>query len=302
VLDVKLRSSKVRAARARMAAIGLGSFFAVVLGAYLLWCAGEWGLEEFVYRNPAFNIQELDIETDGVLSIEELRRWVGIKPNDNLLALDLTKVERDLKLLPVVQSVSIDRVLPRTLRIRVVEREPVAEIRVPRPRPGGGIEMASYLLDTGGLVLAPLQPSQRSPTAPPQPELPVISVANPNEVRSGRLLQAPQLDALLDLLAAFERSPMSGLVELKKVDLALPDVLTVTTGQGSAVIFGLTDLEHQLRRWRAVYDEAQRIGKIIATLDLAVSNNVPVTWLEASVAPQNSPKVSKPPINRKKHV
>src|SRR5512140_1420239 len=108
VLDVKVRSSKVRAARARMAAVGLGSFFAVILGAYLLWCAGEWALKEFVYTNPAFAIQEIDIETDGVLCTDQLRRWIGVKPNDNLLALDLSRVERDLKLVPVVQSVSID--------------------------------------------------------------------------------------------------------------------------------------------------------------------------------------------------
>ena len=39
-----------------------------------------------------------------------------------------------------------------------------------------------------------------------------------------------------------------------------------------------------------------------AELDLAVSNNVPLTWLEASAAPQNPPKLSKPQPNRKKHV
>ncbi len=302
VLDVKLRSSKMRAARVRMAAIGLGSFFAVVLGAYLLWCAGEWALNEFVYQNPAFSIQDIDIATDGVLSTEQLRRWIGVKPNDNLLALDLARVERDLKLVPVVESVSIDRILPHTLRIRVVEREPAAEICVPRPKSGGGIEMASYLFDTRGLVLPPLEPAQRSPSAPPPPELPVISVANPNEVIPGRRLQCAQTDAVLQLLLAFERSPMSGLVELKKIDLALPDVVTVTTGQGSVITFGLVDLEPQLRRWRKVHDEAQKLGKIVATLDLAVSKNVPLTWLEASAAPQSPPKLSKPQPNRKKHV
>ncbi len=302
VLDVKLRSSKVRAARVRMAAIGLGSFFAVVLGAYLLWCAGEWALNEFVYQNPAFSIQDIDIATDGVLSTEQLRRWIGVKPNDNLLALDLARVERDLKLVAVVESVSIDRILPHTLRIRVVEREPAAEICVPRPKSGGGIEMASYLFDTRGLVLPPLEPAQRSPSAPPPPELPVISVANPNEVIPGRRLQCAQTDAVLQLLLAFERSPMSGLVELKKIDLAVPDVVTVTTGQGSVITFGLVDLEPQLRRWRKVHDEAQKLGKIVATLDLAVSKNVPLTWLEASAAPQSPPKLSKPQPNRKKHV
>jgi cell division septal protein FtsQ len=285
-----------------MAAVGLGSFFAVVLGAYLLWCAGEIALNELVYRNNAFGIQTIDIATDGVLSTEQLRRWIGVRPNDNLLALDLARVERDLRLVPVVQSASVERIPPRTLRIRVVEREPVAEIRVLSPRKGGGIELASYLLDTQGYVIAPLQPSDRSATAPPQPELPVLSGVNPNELLSGRRLQSPQIAAVLELLLEFERSPMAGLVEIKKVDIGVPDVLVVTTGQDSVVTFGMMDVAQQLRRWREVHDASQKHGKAIATLDLAVSNNVPVTWLEATAAPQVRPKVPRPPHNRKKHV
>ena len=46
----------------------------------------------------------------------------------------------------------------------------------------------------------------------------------------------------------------------------------------------------------------QKLGKVIASLDLAVSNNVPVTWLEASAAQPVPLKLSKPPQNKKKHV
>ena len=46
VLDVKVRSSLARATRARTAAIALGVAFATVLGAFLLWRAGECGHAE----------------------------------------------------------------------------------------------------------------------------------------------------------------------------------------------------------------------------------------------------------------
>ena len=138
VLDVKLRSSQVRAARTRLTAISLGAVFATVFGLYLLYRAGEWALDRLVYENKAFAIQEIDVQTDGVISVDQLRRWAGVKLEENLLALDLARVKRDLELVPLVQSVSVERILPHTLRIRITEREPIAQVNVPRPRPNGG--------------------------------------------------------------------------------------------------------------------------------------------------------------------
>ena len=60
---------------------------------------------------------------------------------------------------------------------------------------------------------------------------------------------------------AFEQSPMAGLVDLKRVDVSSPEVLVVTTGQGSEVTFGLTDFEQQLRRWHAIFELGQKTGK-----------------------------------------
>ena len=74
------------------------------------------------------------MQTDGVISVDQLRRWAGVKPEENLLALDLARVKRDLEMVPLVQSVSVERILPRTLRIRITEREPIAQVNVPRPR------------------------------------------------------------------------------------------------------------------------------------------------------------------------
>jgi hypothetical protein len=76
----------------------------------------------------------------------------------------------------------------------------------------------------------------------------------------------------------------------------------VTTGQGSQVTFGLIDFEQQLRRWRTVFELGQKTGGAIATLDLAITNNIPLRWLEASAvlpAPAKSPKPLRP---KKKHV
>ena len=303
VLDVKLRSSQVRAARTRLGAIGLGAVFATVFGLYLLYRAGDWALNQLVYENKAFAIQEIDVKTDGVISADQLRCWAGVKPEENLLALDLARVRRDLELVPLIQSVSVERLLPRTLRIRITEREPIAQVNVPRPRRNGGVELTVYHLDADGYVMLPLDPRQRAtPLNPPGDALPTICGINGSELQSGRRVGAPQVQAALQLIRAFEQSPMAGLVDLRRVDVSSPEVLVVTTGQGSEVTFGLADLEQQLRRWRDIFDLGQKMGKAIATLDLAVTNNIPARWLEASAVPPAGPKVPKPLRPKKNHV
>jgi hypothetical protein len=303
VLDVKLRSSKVRAARTRLTAISLGAIFATVFGLYLLYRAGEWTLNRLIYENKAFAIEEIDVQTDGVISVDQLRRWAGVKPEENLLALDLVRVKRDLELIPLVQSVSVERVLPHTLRIRIIEREPIAQVSVPRPRRTGGVELAVCHLDADGYVMLPLDHRQRA-TLLNQPAdlLPVIGGINAGELQPGRRIVAPPVQAALQLIMAFDQSPMAGLVDLKRVDVSSPEVLVVTTGQGSEVTMALTDLEQQLRRWHTVFELGQKTSNAIATLDLAVTNNIPLRWLEAGSIPPAAPKSPKPLRPKKKHV
>jgi cell division septal protein FtsQ len=303
VLDVKLRSSQVCAARTRMGAIGLGAIFATVFGLYLLYRTGEWVLRRWVYENKAFAIQEIDVQTDGIISVDQLRRWAGVKLEENLLALDLARVDRDLRLVPYVQTVSLAKVLPRTLQIRVTEREPVAQVDVPRPRASGGIELAVYQLDADGYVMLPLDPRQRAiPLGQPPDALPLLAGINPGELQPGHRIVAPPVQAALQLIMAFDESPMAGLVDLRRVDVSSRAALIVTTEQGSEVTFGLAALDQQLRRWHEVFDLGQKMGKAVATLDLAVTNNIPVRWIDSSAVPPVAHKPAKTLLARKKHV
>jgi hypothetical protein len=303
VLDVRLRSSQVRAARTRMAAVSLGAIFATVFGLYLVYRSGEWLLNRLVYENRAFAIEEIDVQTDGIIPVDQLRRWSGVKSEENLLALDLGRVKRDLEMVPLVHSVSVERILPRGLRIRVTEREPIAQVNVPRPRASGGIDMSVYQVDADGWVILPLELRDRATSTSQSDEpLPLLRGINANTLQPGRRLPAPQVQAALQFLVAFEQSPMTGLADLKQVDVSSPEVLVVTTGQGSEVTFAWTDFEQQLRRWHTIFESGRKIGNVIGTLDLAVTNNVPLHWLEASAIPPAAPKLSKPLRPKKKHV
>jgi len=91
-------------------------------------------------------------------------------------------------------------------------------------------------------------------------------------------------------------------VDLKKIDVVSPEVLIVTTGQGSEVTFGVNDFEKQLLRWKKIHEECARSNRTIATLNLAVSENTPLRFSDATVAPPLAPKTIKPQRIRRRNV
>lgn len=302
VLDVKIRTDQIRKRRMRFSAIALAVAFGTVFGLYILWRTGNWALNTFLYKNKAFAIQQVEVQTDGVISLDQLRRWASVKPGENLLALDLTRVKRDLELVPLIQSAAVERVLPHTLRVRVTEREPIARVYAPQPRANGGYDMTLFYLDKEGCVMLPLDPRQRSAPAQVDEHFPTIGGMSAAELRPGRRIDLPQLRSALELIAQFEQSSISSAVALQRIDLSSPGILQITTGQGSEITFSMNDLDQQLRRWNEIYEQGKKFNKNIASLDLAVTNNIPARWVEASTSPFNPPKPAKPSKTKKKNV
>ncbi len=303
VLDVKLRSDQVRATRMRLAAIALSLVFATVLGFYLIWRAGDWALNRLVYENKAFAVEEIQVQTDGVIAPDQLRRWAGVKPGENLLALDLARVKRNVEMASVVQSVAVERILPHTLRLRVTERDPLAQVYVPQFRANGPVQMNILHFDELGYVMTPLDPRQRAtPVAPGEDTLPVIRGGNQNEFIPGKRVDSQQVRAALQLISAFNHSAMAGLVDVRTIDVSSPEILRVTTGQGTEVVFSIVDPDRQLRRWRGIYDWGQRMNKGFLTLDLSVSNNIPARLAAGGAPPPLNPKTKNTQRTRRKNV
>jgi len=213
-------------------------------------------------------------------------------------------VKRNLQMEPIIDSVSVERVLPRTLKIRVTERKPIAQVNMPRANGARGVVVSVYQLDAVGVVMLPLDP--RSSVIPllqlTNGGLPVITGLSDAQLQLGHRVTMPQVRAALQLVAAFGHSPMAGLADLRRLDVSAPGVVVVTTGQGGEITFGLDNLEQQLLRWRAACDKARSVNQIITSMDLAVSNNVPAHAVAAGAAPDVAPKNPTPAPTRRNHV
>jgi cell division septal protein FtsQ len=289
VLDVKVARRQVRRMRVRVATLAAGLSLGTLFAVYAAWRCGNWALDHFVYENAAFRIEQIDLKTDGVLSTDQLRRWAGVKKNENLFALDLTRVKRDLELVPSIQLVSVERVLPHTLRIFVMEREPVAHV-------------LNYLVDANGFVMIPPEASQRAMPPKTSEHYPIITGVNPKDVRLGKEIELRQVRAALVFIAAFEHSQMATVVDLARIDVSQPEVLQVTTVQQNEVTFRTTDLEKQLNRWALVYEKGLRSSRQIASLDLSVEANVPLRWMDVASVQPPATKLRKTSPYKKRHV
>ncbi len=153
--------------------------------------------------------------------------------------------------------------------------------------------------------MAPLDPKAIDPSAGSFDSLPMLTGLAPTDVPPGHRVDNPQIQAALHLIRQFGHSEMLGLADITSLDISVPQIIQLTTGQGATITF-CTDrdirLETQLGRWRRVHDFAVEKGKAIATLDLSVTNYIPARWFEASALPPVHPKLPKSSLYKKKHV
>lgn len=303
ILDVKLSSNHVRSARLRFLGLGLSLACGALVVVFILWRGGEWLLDRLIYENSAFAVRHIDAQTDGVMSKEYLRKCAGVKPGANLFVVDLNQVRRDIELVPWIKSAAVERILPDTLKLRMTERTPVAQFsKWQRQASGASLKVTNYFDDTG-FVMLPLDRQYREVSAPAADQFPEVSGLAESEGLPGRPVENPQVRAALKLIEEFDRSPMSGVVEIIRIDVSTPGVLLCYTSQGTEATLSLENFGQQLNRWRLVWDHSRTQGRLIAAIDLSISKNVPTRQMDATtVNPPPIKKKSKPSQTPRRHV
>ena len=241
LLSVKVQSQRAKRERLRwlrpLAALAL----AIVAIITVCWQGGAFALNRLVYENESFSVKQLDYRTDGIITVDQLRKWAGVRSGDNLLKLDLLRIKRDIELAPRVRAASVERYLPDTLQVRVAERGPMAQVWAWQ-RDGAGetdYDCVRLQLDETGHVMTPIDGhSVGAPEDQAEWSLPVVSGIDLGKLKTlapGRPAGLPKLRAALGLIGEFRRSPLAGTVDLRVIDLSQPRILRVTTGDGGQV-------------------------------------------------------------------
>jgi cell division septal protein FtsQ len=266
-----------RAAFRKRAGVGARWAFGLLSAIVFLALMKVVVMEAFV-SNPNYHVQQIEILTKGPLSRSEIATASGLKPGQNLLMVSLRAVRDQLEALPEVRRASVTRQFPGTVVIEVTQRTPVAWLECPEKAITAKVSGYGCLLDDEGIVL----PSARRGAA--DQNLPVISIEKLPRIAPGKRVESPAALAALQLLRLHGQSSMQEEIHLLKIDATRSHALVVRYDSGLTATFpadGDTAAE-LLRLQRAIETAAQRKWRI-ATVNLLVEHNVPVT-LQGSAA------------------
>lgn len=135
IMHEKAVRKKRKALVRRMQIIGLAVLaFTFIGGGLWLWLSGTAsravtqavdGVYAFTVH-AGFSVENLYLEGRNRTSMEEINAALGIAHGSPILRVDLGEAKERLESIKSVQHAAVERALPHTLYIRIVEREPVA--------------------------------------------------------------------------------------------------------------------------------------------------------------------------------
>ena len=253
----KRRNSPPVSPAMRSFTVGVLFVFLVLLLAGLGF--GLYSLQTFLFqKNPVFEIQHLEISSDGRLKEDLLREYVKVSEGMNLFDVRFSEIEESLKNVPEVESVRLERQLPHTLIVEVKERVPVARLQGPKAQ--------DYppLIDRFGVVLPPRINST----------LPLICGLK-EEPYLGEHLEDPDVEVALKILAiANSMELLRNYIRIEKLELGHADYIGMELEGGVTVRMSRHDLRTRLNRLASILRiQGGRVRAVDLTLD---SNKAPV--------------------------
>ena len=177
--------------------------------------------------------------------------------------------------MPQVEKAQVTRQFPNRVTIQINERKPIAWV-APEFTSASRSEIVkspgAYLIDTHSILL----PAEK--LSPQDEYLPVIR--NYHGQRStGQEAEGEEIKAALDLLHAQQDSMIAARFQIQDIDLAKHFGLEVTDRNGLQVLFGLDDMDRQLKRLDIDLQVLDQSTQKPQTINLLVQKNVPVTFV-----------------------
>ncbi len=252
-----------------------------------LFSAGKIVVRDAFIDNSRFILQHISVMTDGAIEPSEIIAASGLQEGVNMLGISLVQVREKLEQLPQVRHAKVSRGYPGVVFLEVEQRQPVAWLECPQLRLAAGVPGFGCLLDADGYVL----PS--GTVTSEQEKLPVIRVEKLSRLAPGQRLEAPEVDAALKLLQAHEASELAHSGRIERIDASRGYAMEVAFDTKLTAVLPSEGLGGQLQRLARIVREAAQRNLQIATVDLRVERNVPVT-LRTSSSGTDAPALRRP--------
>jgi cell division septal protein FtsQ len=294
LLDVRVRSHKATQHRNRRVlvlfskivltlALGVGVFFGV-----------RFGAKRLFFENPDYRLGQIDIQTDGTLQRDQVLKAAELREGENIFSVNLAQVRDRLLQLPQVDDVQVIRKLPGEIDVRIVERKPIAWITSDKQISDPFASEVAFLVDARGVLM------KEKKLLPEYLGLPLITGCTSESLEPGKIVESFEAKAALDLLRLSTASFMQTRFLIREIDVSKGYCLVVSDKNHTRVTFGFDNLDTQLQRLEQFLVYADDSKRELATVNLLVQRNIPVTFgrnaadvINETIDPEIEPRIMK---------
>lgn len=299
LLDVKVRSRTAVQHRNRKFLVAFSKIALVIALLAGIYVGARFAAKRFFLDNPDYKLTNIEVQTDGTLQRDQILTVANLREGENIFRVNLARVHDRLQDLPQVDEVEVVRKLPAEIDIRIVERKPIAWITSEKQISDPFASDAAFLVDARGVLM------KEKKLLPEYLGLPLIVGCATESLEAGKTVESPETKAALELLRLSTRSFMQTRFQVREIDLSKGYCLVVTDKNHSKVTFGFDNLDLQLQRLEQFLVYSDDAHREIATVNLLVQRNIPVTFqkpaaevINDTVQPEESPYVMKAiPVN-----
>jgi cell division protein FtsQ len=294
LLDVKVRSRKAVAHRNRRVLVVFSKIVLVIALLSGIYVGARFAAKRFFLENSDYRLTNIEVQTDGTLQREQILNVANLHEGENIFRVNLASVHDRLQELPQVDEIEVVRKLPAEIDIRIVERKPIAWITSEKQVADPFASEAAFLVDARGALM------KEKKLLPEYLGLPLILGCGSESLEAGKIVASPKTKAALELLRLSTRSFMQTRFQIREIDVSKGYCLMVTDKNHSKVTFGFDNLDLQLQRLEQFLIYSDDAHREIATVNLLVQRNIPVTFqkpatevINETIQPEESPRVMK---------
>jgi cell division septal protein FtsQ len=294
LLDVKVRSRSAVQHRNRRILVFISKIAllaAVCVGIYI---GARKGLDRFFFKNPDYRLTMIDTQTDGTLQREQILEIAEVHEGVNIFQVNLGRMHDRLQQLAQVDDVQVIRKLPGEIDIKITERKPIAWITSEKQMADPFASDVAFLIDARGVLM------KEKKLLPEYLGLPLISGCTSESLEPGKVVDSSEAKAALELLRLSTRSFMQTRFQIRDIDLSKGYCLLVTDKNHSRVTFAFENIDTQLQRLEKFLVYCDDTKQELATANLMVQRNIPVTFgkspvdvINDSIDPHETPQVMK---------
>ncbi len=212
-----------------------------------------------ILLTPAFNVNNIEITGNNMVSDEEIILAGGLSKNVNILNVDTDAAEENIKSLPYIKKAEIKRSFPDTIKIKVLEEVGVAYFTtkdgyVIITSDGKCIDVSSGLSED----------KNSSGQVAQLPKLPVIKGIKNVKYSKGEIVKSEDSHRLKSLFVCLHEFARQGYIfDMKEIDMSDPeDIRFYYKGKELCVSVGDTQrIGYKMECFRPIYDEVVNMTK-----------------------------------------